>query len=79
MEEIAQRHVRLNIIPEMYPVIGQCLLVAIKDVLGDAATDVLEAWSEAYDALADIFIGRERELYRERDSQLFAIKDARPQ
>ena len=80
VDEIVQRHVRLNITAEMYPVIGECLLAAVKDVLGDAATpEVLEAWGEAYDALADIFIGREMELYRERDSQLFAIKDARPQ
>ncbi len=80
VEEIAQRHVRINITPEMYPAIGECLLAAMKDVLGDAATpDVLEAWSEAYDALADIFIGREKEIYQQLDSQLFAIKDARPQ
>ena len=80
VDEIVQVHVRVNITPEMYPVIGECLLAAMKDVLGDAATpDVLEAWSEAYDALADIFIGREKEIYQQLDSPLFAVKDARPQ
>ena len=54
VEQIAKAHVNTKIIPEMYPVIGECLLAAMKDVLGDAATpEVLEAWEEAYGALAD--------------------------
>ena len=62
-------------IPEMYPVIGECLLAAMKDVLGDAATpEVLEAWEEAYGALAEILINREREIYQELDSALFPVK-----
>ena len=75
VEKIAKAHVDTKIIPEMYPVIGECLLAAMKDVLGDAATpEVLEAWEEAYGALAEILINREREIYQEKDSELFAVK-----
>jgi hemoglobin-like flavoprotein len=35
--------------------VGQSLLRAIKEVLGDAATDdIMNAWAEAYGFLADI-------------------------
>lgn len=50
--------------PEQYPIVGECLLQAIRDVLGSAATEeVMSAWTEAYLALADIFIHREQEIY----------------
>lgn len=40
------------------------LLKAIKNVLGDAATDdVIEARKEVYFYLGDILIAREKELY----------------
>lgn len=46
-------------------------------MLGEAATpEILEAWTEAYQALADIFINREREIYKQEDSQMFSPKDA---
>src|SRR4029453_6561893 len=42
---IANKHGSLNVRPEQYPVVGQHLLGAIKDVLGDAATEpILAAW-----------------------------------
>src|SRR6185312_1742942 len=64
VERIAQKHAGLQIQPEHYPHVGNALLGAIKDVLGDAATDeVLEAWGEAYWFLADILIGREKQIY----------------
>jgi nitric oxide dioxygenase len=75
VEKIAKAHVDVKIIPEMYPVIGECLLAAMKDVLGDAATpEVLEAWEEAYGALAEILINREREFYQEQERELFPVK-----
>lgn len=65
VERIAQKHVALNILPEHYPHVGRALLAAIADVLGEAATpEVLAAWGEAYQALADVLIGREAALYR---------------
>lgn len=64
VELIAQKHCSLGIQAEHYPIVGKHLLVAIKDVLGDAATDeVIAAWGEAYGFLANIFIQREAEIY----------------
>jgi nitric oxide dioxygenase len=64
VERIAQKHAGLQIQPEHYPHVGNALLGAIKDVLGDAATEeVLAAWGEAYWFLADILIGREKQIY----------------
>jgi nitric oxide dioxygenase len=67
VELIAQKHCSLGIQREHYPIVGKHLLVAIKDVLGDAATDeVIAAWADAYQFLADVFIGREADIYQEQ-------------
>lgn len=64
IERIAARHVETHIKPEHYPAVANALLPAIRDVLGEAATDdILNAWGEAYWFLADILINREVELY----------------
>ncbi len=64
---IAQKHCSLGIQADHYPIVGKHLLAAIQDVLGDAATDeVSTAWANAYGFLAEIFIGREREIYAEQ-------------
>ena len=64
VERIAQKHVGLNILPEHYPHVAEALLGAIKDVLGEAATDeILAAWGEAYWFLAHVLIGREKAIY----------------
>ena len=64
VEKMAQTHVRTSVKPEHYPMVGDALLQAIKDVLGTTATEeVMEAWKEAYFFLADILINREKELY----------------
>ncbi|WP_262266299.1 NO-inducible flavohemoprotein [Microvirga yunnanensis] len=64
VERIAQKHVGLNILPEHYPHVAEALLGAIKDVIGDAATDeILAAWGEAYWFLAHVLIGREKAIY----------------
>jgi len=61
---IARRHVETGIKPEHYPAVANALLPAIKDVLGDAATDtILDAWGQAYWFLADVLIGQEADLY----------------
>ncbi|MDA3947034.1 MAG: globin domain-containing protein [Helicobacteraceae bacterium] len=64
VEKMAQTHVKTTVKAEHYPMVGVSLLQAVKDVLGDAATDdVIEAWKEAYFFLADILIAREKEIY----------------
>ena len=65
VEKIAHRHVHTHVLPEQYPIVGECLLKAIRDVLGDAATsEVMTAWTEAYQVLADVFINREQQIYQ---------------
>ncbi|OCS88584.1 NO-inducible flavohemoprotein [Caryophanon tenue] len=62
--KIAHKHRSLGILPEHYPIVGEFLLAAIKEVLGDAATPaILEAWGQAYGVIADIFISVEEDLY----------------
>ena len=62
---IVNKHVALQILPEHYPMVGDCLLRAIREVLGaEVATDaVIEAWAAAYGQLADILIGAEKQVY----------------
>ncbi len=63
VERIAYKHVGYHILPEHYPFVANALLAAIREVLGDAATDeVLAAWGEAYWFLADILKAREAVL-----------------
>ncbi|MBF2026371.1 MAG: bacitracin resistance protein BacA [Oscillatoriales cyanobacterium C42_A2020_001] len=71
VDHIAHRHVAMRILPEQYSLIGEKLLQAMKDVLQDAATDdVIAAWAEAYEALAAIFIQREKAIYQQADQEL---------
>lgn len=63
--QIINKHVALQVLPEHYPIVGSCLLRAIREVLGEAtATDeVIAAWAAAYQELADILIGAEEQMY----------------
>ena len=63
--QIVNKHVSLHILPEHYPIVGGCLLRAIREVLGaEIATDaVINAWAAAYQQLADILIGAEESQY----------------
>lgn len=64
VKKIGQIHVNTNVKPEHYPIVGKNLLLAIKEVLGDAATDeVLQAWAEAYEVIAKVFIDVEKKIY----------------
>ncbi|MDF5710482.1 MAG: globin domain-containing protein [Nostoc sp. S4] len=64
VEKIAHRHVQTHVTPEQYPIVGESLLQAIKDVLQEAATEeVIAAWTEAYQALSQVFINREHDIY----------------
>ncbi|MEX6500464.1 NO-inducible flavohemoprotein [Pseudomonas zhanjiangensis] len=63
--QIVSKHVSLQILPEHYPIVGGCLLRAIREVLGaDVATDeIIEAWAAAYGQLAQILIDAEESAY----------------
>ena len=64
IDKVAHIHVKVNILPKHYPWVGESLLGAIKEVLGDAATpEIMDAWEEAYGFLAKVFIERETAIY----------------
>lgn len=66
VERMVQRHVETGVKAEHYPYVADALLPAIRDVLGEAASDeVLAAWGEAYWFLADILMGKEAECYEQ--------------
>ncbi|MFY1666880.1 NO-inducible flavohemoprotein [Pseudomonas sp. Pseu.R1] len=67
--KIINKHVALQILPEHYPLVGECLLEAIREVLGaEVATDeVIAAWGRAYGQLAQILIGAEEQIYEEKE------------
>ena len=70
VERMAQKHVGYHILPEHYPYVATALLAAIKEVLGEAATDeILEAWGEAYWFLANILMGREAGIRQEIEAE----------
>lgn len=70
VRQIAQKHRSLQVKPEHYPIVGHYLIHAIKETLGDAATDeLLQAWEAAYGIIAGIFISVEKEMYLEAQSE----------
>ena len=65
---IAKNHVYTGITSSMYPMVRYALLRAMKEVLVDQGRGnevCLEAWSAAYDHLADVLIEMENKLYDE--------------
>ncbi|CAG8031824.1 unnamed protein product [Penicillium salamii] len=66
VSRIGHKHASLGVMPAHYPIVGEHLLAAIKDVLGPAANEqVLDTWKVAYQELADIFINFEQGLYEQ--------------
>ncbi|WP_430612477.1 NO-inducible flavohemoprotein [Flavobacterium sp. JP2137] len=70
VDMIGHKHSSLNIQPEQYAIVGEHLIASIQEVLGDlATTEVVEAWQLAYQALADLMIGHEQKIYRDKETQ----------
>jgi nitric oxide dioxygenase len=64
---IGHKHASLHIQPEQYAVVGHNLIESIKEVLGEAATPaIVEAWTVAYQQLADLMIGHEQGIYQKK-------------
>lgn len=60
------KHISLGIQPDHYPIVGECLMAAIGEVLGDAVTpDVADAWQALYNELAGLLIDVEQGHYHE--------------
>jgi nitric oxide dioxygenase len=78
--QIINKHVALQVLPEHYPLVGNCLLRAIREVLSEAiATDaVIDAWAAAYQQLADLLIGQEEHLYQAKAEAPGGWRGARP-
>ncbi|OLF39098.1 MULTISPECIES: globin domain-containing protein [unclassified Psychrobacter] len=71
--QISHKHRALQILPEHYPIVGKHLLGAIKEVLGEAANDdIIDAWTEAYDEIAGVFIQLEEDMYEQEMWEGFA-------
>ncbi len=77
--KIVNKHVALQIKPEHYPIVGSCLLRAIREVLGEeiATQAVIDAWAAAYGQLADILIGAEESVYQQNAEQRGGWRGAR--
>ncbi|MCB8888306.1 NO-inducible flavohemoprotein [Vreelandella malpeensis] len=66
LDIVVSKHVSLNILPEHYPIVGECLMAAIGEVLGDALTpEIADAWGALYGELAALLIDLEDQRYRE--------------
>lgn len=70
IKHIAYAHVNTHVISEQYPVIGEYLLIAMQEVLGDVInTEIIEAWTKAYESLANILIKKEKEIYIDQEKE----------
>ncbi|KAJ5261164.1 hypothetical protein N7478_011759 [Penicillium angulare] len=68
VELICHKHASLYIQPEAYAIVGKYLIEAMGQVLGDALTpEIKDAWGVAYWQLANIMIGREKQIYESND------------
>ena len=67
VQKTAEVHCDCLVKEEHYPIVGKHLLGAIKEVLGENATDeILDAWKKAYGVIAQIFIDVEKQVYAKR-------------
>lgn len=81
---VCHKHASLVIQPEQYEVVGKYLLLTMGDMLGETFTaELKEAWAKAYWQLADMMVGRERQLYQEDPTwsgwREFTIKKKEPE
>ncbi|WP_410473458.1 NO-inducible flavohemoprotein [Guyparkeria sp. TX1] len=64
MAVVVSKHVSLGIRADQYPIVGECLMAAIGDVLGEAITpEIADAWGALYWELADFLIEQEDAHY----------------
>ncbi|GMM28510.1 flavohemoglobin [Martiniozyma asiatica (nom. inval.)] len=65
VNQIVIKHCGLGIAPAQYPIVGQCLVHAFKEVLGPAADEhFVDVLSKAYGNLAQTLINAEEEVYK---------------
>ncbi|GAB2800862.1 NO-inducible flavohemoprotein [Halomonas shantousis] len=67
---IINKHVAINLQPDQYPIVGECLMEAIGRVLGDAVTpEVADAWGGLYWEFADRLINAEESSYQRLEKE----------
>lgn len=68
IERIVHKHVSVGIRAEHYPIVGEHLIGAIKEVLAEQAVpELLAAWVEAYGLLSVALIAAEEALYTKNE------------
>lgn len=79
VKQIGEKHRSLGVKREHYPIVGAHLLRAIKEILGDAASDeIIEAWGKAYQVIANVFISVEEQMYDEAKNKAGGWEGFRP-
>ncbi|RUR31991.1 nitric oxide dioxygenase [Vreelandella andesensis] len=75
---VVNKHVSLGISPDQYPIVGECLMIAIGEVLGDALTDeIADAWGALYQELADLLIDLEEQKYKAFEQRVGGWRETR--
>lgn len=70
VERICHKHVSRGVQAPHYDAVGECLLAAMRDVLGDVASEeIMCAWEEAYGFLASLFIETEAKIKAELEEK----------
>ncbi|KAI0562638.1 dihydropteridine reductase [Gracilaria domingensis] len=70
VRRIAYRHICRDVRAEQYAAVGECLLIAMKLELRDLASQqFLDAWKEAIQNLASVFIDVENKLREELEAK----------
>lgn len=67
MLELGQKHVRYGVKSEMFPIMGDCLIATLKDVLENSVMSpaVVQAWEDVFSVLSSEMIrGYSEELKR---------------
>ena len=78
METVVNKHISLDIQPNQYPIVGECLMEAIGQVLGEAVTaEVADAWGALYQELAGLLIELEEQRYQEFEQRPGGWRSAR--
>lgn len=69
MTPIVNKHVAINLQPDQYAIVAECLMAAIGEVLGDAVTpEIFDAWSGLYWEFADRLIAAEEQTWQQLES-----------
>ncbi|MDT3960231.1 globin domain-containing protein [Staphylococcus kloosii] len=63
---VVYKHCALQVLPDHYPIVGENLLWAIKEVTGlTDDSEVIQTRGKAYQEIADAFIGLEKQVYEQ--------------